>query len=393
MRRHSGAMSATSTFGKDKVWGLIAAISAISVAAIGFGHSLPLFSILLERYGASDSAIGFNAGTAALAAILVTPFFPRLIARMGLKPFLLFCLALMVATYGLLGFAGDNVALWFPLRFLFGFAGAGMFVGSEIWINALAPEKSRGRIIGIYSTCLALGFAAGPFMIDLFGTQGFAPFLIGMLIFSAALVPIVIASPPPADPEDSAKGFFSLLPKAPATFLSAAVFAGAEAAILTFLPIYALEVGWGEETGARAVTVYGLGLVALQYLIGRQADRFGYGPSLVACALLSLTGAVLFAMIGEALTMLYVILFAWGGFIAGLYTVGLTLLGDRFSKEELSAANTGFVFMYGLGAIIGPVGAGLAREAGGQLGLELFLVAALAAYAVLAILRRQRHLP
>ncbi|MEM9233561.1 MAG: MFS transporter, partial [Pseudomonadota bacterium] len=312
---------------------------------------------------------------------------------MGLKPFLLFCLALMVATYGLLGLAGDRVGLWFPLRFLFGFAGAGMFVGSEIWINSLAPESSRGRIIGIYSTCLALGFAAGPFLIDLFGTQGMTPFLVGMLIFSAALFPILIASAPPADPEEAAKGFFRLLPKAPATFLSAAVFAGAEAAILTFLPIYALEVGWGEETGARAVTVYGLGLVAFQYLIGRQADRIGYGRSLVACALLSLTGAVLFAMIGEALTILYVILFAWGGFIAGLYTVGLTLLGDRFPKEQLSAANTGFVFMYGLGAIIGPVGAGLAREAGGQLGLELFLVAALALYALLTLFRRSKDLP
>lgn len=373
--------------------GLIAAIAAISVAAIGFGHSIPLFSILLERYGASDDVIGWNTGTAAIAAVIATPFFPRLIGRIGLKPFLLFCLGLMVLTYLLLAFAGDAVWLWFPLRFLFGFAGAGLFVGSEIWINALAPKHIRGQVIGIYSTCLALGFAAGPFMIELFGTVGLAPFLVGMLIFSTALWPIIIASAPETDAPDAPKGFFSLLPKAPATFLSASIFAGAEAAILTFLPVYALEVGWGETAGTRAVTIYGLGLVALQYLIGRQADRIGYGRSLLICAVLSAGGAVGFTLIDDQLTILYLVLFAWGGFIAGLYTVGLTLLGDGFTKSDLSAANTGFVFMYGVGAIIGPVGAGYARELGGQFGLELFLISALVLYLGLVVIRWQKPLP
>lgn len=386
-------MSRTVSADDGNIRGLIAAIAAISVAAIGFGHSLPLFSILLERYGASDATIGFNTGTAAVAAILVTPFFPRLIRAVGLKPFLLFCLFLMVVTYGLFGLAGDRIWLWFPLRFLFGFAAAGMFAGSEIWINSLAPTGSRGRIIGIYSTCLALGFAAGPFLIGLFGTAGFMPFLVGMLIFSTALLPIGLATAPPPETGETSPGFFRLLPTAPATFFSSAIFAGAEAAILTFLPVYALEVGWGEEVGARAITVYGLGLVALQYLIGREADRFGYGRSLLACSALALLGAVLFAVIEDALTLLYIVLFFWGGMIAGLYTIGLTLLGDRFTRQDLAAANTGFVFMYGLGAIIGPVGAGLARMAGGQIGLELFLIALLAAYGLLVFVRRREHLP
>ncbi|WP_370334573.1 MFS transporter [Parvularcula marina] len=373
--------------------GLIAAITAIGVAAVGFGHTLPLFSILLERYDASDRLIGLNTATMALAAILATPFFPKIIGRVGIKPFILACLAIMVAIYGLIGLAGERVWLWFPLRFVFGFAGAGLFVGSEIWINALAPEGARGRIIGIYSTCLALGFAMGPFMVEIFGTTGFTPFLVGMLIFASAVLPIAIASPPPASPKGHVTGFFSLIAKAPATFASSSVFAGAEAAILTFLPIYALESGWAEETGTRAITVYGLGLVALQYLIGREADRFGYGRSLFACAFVSLVGAGLFAVIDESLILLYVVLFFWGGAIAGLYTIGLTLLADRFPKTEVEAANTGFVFMYGLGAIIGPAGAGFARDLGGQFGLELFLIAVMILYVLLVARRWRQELP
>uniref|UniRef100_UPI0013D393F4 MFS transporter n=1 Tax=Klebsiella pneumoniae TaxID=573 RepID=UPI0013D393F4 len=51
---------------------------------------------------------------------------------------------------------------WFPLRFVFGASLAVLFVLSEYWINAVAPEARRGLVLGIYATALSLGFAAGP---------------------------------------------------------------------------------------------------------------------------------------------------------------------------------------------------------------------------------------
>ncbi|MEM6912502.1 MAG: hypothetical protein AAF511_00850, partial [Pseudomonadota bacterium] len=64
---------------------LAASIMAISVVGAGFGHSLPLFSFLLESYGASDVTIGLNTAFAAISALICAPYYPRVIAKIGLK--------------------------------------------------------------------------------------------------------------------------------------------------------------------------------------------------------------------------------------------------------------------------------------------------------------------
>ena len=372
---------------------LVAAIAAVSVAGVAFGHSLPLFSILLELYGASDSAIGLNAGAAALAAILATPFFPPLIIRIGHKPFILCCLLTLPLTYGGLYLAGDNIPLWYPLRFLFGAAAAGLFVASEIWINSVAPPPLRGRIIGIYGTCLALGFAIGPLLIDAFGYEGFIPFAVGMLIFTSAAIPILLSPAPPAAHHDAAKSFFDLLPKAPVTFGAATIFAGIETAVLVFLPVFALEKGWAGEVGARAVSAYAFGIVAFQYLIGRLSDTVGYNRTLLTCSIASTIGAVFFWMVSGSILASYGVLFLYGGAIAGIYTVGLTLIGDRFGAHDLAAANTGFVFTYGLGAVIIPILGGFVRDIAGPAGFNVYLIVILSLYAGLVIMRRRERLP
>ncbi|MEE4213398.1 MAG: MFS transporter, partial [Parvularcula sp.] len=147
------------------ILGLAAAIAAITVSGAGFGHSIPLFSVLLERYGASDFVIGANTAFAAVAGVIGAPFYPSVITRIGLKPFMLASLAMMILPYLALFAVGDFVAAWFPLRFIISLGVGALFAGSEIWINGLAPDRIRGKVIGIYGTCLALGFALGPLLL------------------------------------------------------------------------------------------------------------------------------------------------------------------------------------------------------------------------------------
>ncbi|MEM9988655.1 MAG: MFS transporter, partial [Pseudomonadota bacterium] len=170
--------------------GVVAAIAAIMIAATGLGHSLPLFSILLKNYGVSDSLIGLNTAMYALGFTALAPFFPRIIIALGLKPFNVICVTLMVVSYGAIYLAGDTIWLWYPIRAVYGFAVAGIFVGSEIWVNKLAPPHIRGQIIGIYTTFVALGLALGPLLVDLYGYNGLLPFAIGMGIFALAALPI-----------------------------------------------------------------------------------------------------------------------------------------------------------------------------------------------------------
>ncbi len=349
---------------------LSAAILAISVAGAGFGHSLPLFSVLLKTYGASDYTIGFNTAVAAIAALLATPFFPPVVRRMGLKRFLILSLTVMVLPYLFVPWAGERIWLWYPLRFIFSLGGAGLFAGSEIWINGIAPDRIRGRVIGVYGTCLALGFALGPLLIELTGYEGWLPFLVGAAVFSSAALPLLVARSPDVSPE-STGSIFEPIRKDPVLFGSAGIFACVESAMLIFLPILAMEIGHGVGVGAKALTVYGIGIVAAQLPVGQLCDRFPPRLVMAGCSAVGAIFALAVPVVQESVWLFYAVLFFWGGAIGGIYTAGLTVLGNRFKGAALAAANTAFVFSYALGAVAGPLGAGLVR---GSLGPEALIV-------------------
>ena len=67
-----------------------------------------------------------------------------------------------------------------------------LWSASEAIINELADDDWRGRIIGIYGSAGAAGFALGPLILLITGTEGLLPFLITALIVVAASVPLFL---------------------------------------------------------------------------------------------------------------------------------------------------------------------------------------------------------
>ncbi|MCQ8186150.1 MFS transporter [Parvularcula maris] len=380
-----GTAARNETGGSRALWlGLIAPIAAISVAGLGFGHSIPLFSYLLKAYGASDFEIGANTALPALAAVLGAPVYPSLIRRMGLKPFLLTCLALMVLPYLAIHLAGERIAWWYPLRFVFVIGGGGLFAGSEIWINGLAPDRIRGKIIGVYATCLALGFALGPLILGVTGYEGLVPILVGGAVFASAALPLALAPAPEVSPS-SEENILVPIRAEKVVFASAAIFAGVEGAMLIFLPVLAIETGLSVAEGARLLTIYGIGLLVTQMPVGQLADMKPPRLVMAWCAGLSGLLLLLLPLTEGSVWLLSGLLFFWGGAVGGIYTAGLVTLGNRFKGEALAAANTGFVFTYAVGGVIGPLLAGGLRDLFGPMGLTAGLVAVLLAYALAAL--------
>ncbi|MEM7741764.1 MAG: MFS transporter [Pseudomonadota bacterium] len=359
---------------------LAASIMAISVVGAGFGHSLPLFSFLLESYGASDVTIGLNTAFAAISALICAPYYPRVIAKIGLKLFIFICLTIMVVPYLLVFLAGDNIIWWYPLRFIFSVGGAGLFAASEIWVNGIAPDRLRGKIIGVYGTCLALGFALGPLLLNLTGYEGLLPFVAGAAVFSSAALPLFFVGAPKVADEHG-PGIFKPIAKDPVLFAAPAMFAAVESAMLIFLPVLALEIGHGAGVGAQALTVYGFGILVAQIPIGQLADHVAPRRVVAWCAVLGAGLALLVPVVQSDVIALYTVLFVWGGMVGGLYTAGLVVIGNTYKGTALAAANTAFVFAYAAGAIAGPLFAGGIRQGFGPQGLAIGIAMALGAYA------------
>lgn len=368
---------------------LIAILSACGAFAIGMGLTLPLLSLILERRGFPGSVNGLNLATAGLAAFFVTPQVPRLMRTFGTATFMAGSLILS-ATALLALFQVQSLWAWFPLRFALSVGLTGLFVASEFWINQLANDSNRGRYISLYGACISGGFGVGPAILSVLGTHGVAPFAIGSAMLLLALVPVLIArkAAPQLD-ETPGPSTLTVLRMAPAILSAALVFGAIDAGMGGLFPVYAVRSGYTETHAALAITAMSIGSFVFQYPLGILADRMNRRTLLILCASTGVAGAILtpFAIATPILT--YLLLFFWGGIIMGVYTIGLTLLGERFKGRDLASANATYVMLYAIGLLSGPMVEGVALDAWNPHGLMVVLALISVFYVIFLTVSRQ----
>lgn len=356
-----------------------AVIASAALIGFAFGAIIPLISILLERAGVSPLVNGLNAAMSVVAILIVAPFVPRIAKAIGTLPALYLGVGLVAVPIALFS-VSDSLALWFALRFAAGLGVALHWVISETWINLIASEKSRSRLIAFYVTVLAGGFALGPAVVGAVGTDGPWPFL---LIAAATVVGglpflLVRGAAPPLDDSDAIGGQIALLRRTPVVFAAAFLAGIADNASWVVLPIYGLRTGSDAAEALLMVTAFVAGSIVVQAPLGILADRFGRVRLLwIGGALGALGALALPPLTGHVL--MWPLLFLWGGVALGLYTLSLSLVGERFGPRDLASANAVFIFCYNAGNLIGPVAAGGAVGAVGPAGFAWVLAAVYAA--------------
>jgi MFS family permease len=377
------------TTGAGRWRALGAIIASISVMGVTYALTMPLISLRLEEKGVDPTLIGLNASMMAFGMMMVPPLIPALLRRLGVINYLLISLGGTGVTLALFAIV-DWVPAWFALRFMLSTFLSGLFVVSEAWINHLAGPTARGRIMGFYSSALAAGFTMGPLVLQATGIHGTAPFLAGICILVLAALPLLVSrgdEPPLAGhPSRGVLGFAGAAPIATAAALA---FGAIEAGVLSLLPIYGVRSGLAPETAAAMAAALGAGNVAMQVPIGWLADRTDVRWALVLCATAGL-GAAVSLPFTVGTVYLWPALFLAGGVMMGIYTLGLTLLGQRFSGPDLAAANGAFVVFYGIGALGGPTITGLAMDTIPPHGLPLMLGTFCLAFGALATMRTLR---
>ncbi|MEJ1970774.1 MAG: MFS transporter [Rhizomicrobium sp.] len=367
---------------------LVAILSTCAAFALGIGLTLPLLSLILERRGYAGSVNGLNLATAGLAAFLITPQVPRLLRRFGTAPCL--CAALLLAAGALLAlYAAPSLWFWFPLRFLLSVGLNSLFVASEFWINQLADERNRGRYVALYGIAISGGFGLGPAILYVMGTRGVAPFAAGSAMLLLALIPVLIArKSAPLLEEEKGAGVIGALRAAPSILSAALVFGALDAGLFGLFPVYAVRSGFSEAQAALAITASSLGAMAFQYPLGMLADRFDRRVLLMVCTAAGIVGAGLTPLLTASPLATYGLLFFWGGLMMGVYTIGLTLVGERFKGGELASANATYVMLYAAGLLAGPPVEGLALDAWNPTGLMAALAAISLIYLIFLTVRR-----
>jgi MFS family permease len=374
---------------KQRLINLFAAISAITVFGFALGLMFPLLALLLEKRGIAPDVIGYNTAMQPLGIMISVFTTPLLVHRFGAK-YATIAAALGTATVILIYPFVEVYWWWFGLRILHGLFVSTLFAISEAWVVKFAEGAYRSRILAVYTSVLAASFGGGPALISFTGIDSPLPFIIGAVVLAIAAIPIFFVRDEAVDEADETPlSVLAFVRKAPVLLMAVGIFAIIDAAYLSFLPVYGVKMGMSQSTASLALTAFIVGNTVLQFPIGWLADHFKKRWVMGGCGIVvALTSALIPVSFGT--WIFWPLLTIAGAASAGIYTVSLAELGDRFSGHELVTGTASFSTTWGLGALLGSLLAGWSIQNFGPNGLHYSISLIFALFLIIMITREYR---
>ncbi|RWI34076.1 MFS transporter [Mesorhizobium sp.] len=338
---------------------IIALILGVTIYGFAMGTTYPLLGLLLSDQ-VSGALIGINTAATGLGLMTGVVLLPGLGRRLGAGPTALAGVGLLAAALVALAFLRD---FWpvFAARLVLGCGAGLMFIVAETELNAAAAPERRGRIMGVYTAASALGFVLGPAMIALMPDRPAALLLGCAAIALMALIPFAVVARPVsrAVAPGSVRHILPAIAAFPLAFGFLFIASMVDAVAISLMPVIMLDRDFDVSQAVLLATVFHVGLVIGQPLIGLALDRAGRRRTVLGCCGLSLACTLpLISGSGMGFWPVAGLMLVWGGANYGLYTAALALIGDRFQAEKLTAAIAALAAVYALAAIIGPAVAG-----------------------------------
>jgi MFS family permease len=375
-------------------WGSVALV--LSTAAC-IGMTLGLFPALIaiaaEMRGFDASWNGLLAAMPALAGIVVGPFVPRIISGLGaLRTFLLFS-GLAAGLASLFPFFSD-LSMWFVIRFAMGIGMGIQWVVSETWMNRLAIGPRRGTILSLYVIVLSGAIALGPYLLSILGTQGSIPFLMAAALLVMSSLPLALAGNGlGGEKQDTTTlSLLDAFRRKPAAMLTGLFDGFVFQTLLVFLPLYFMRLGSSEASALHYLTLFCLGGVILQLIVGYLLDRFSPALVLAGCCSILIAGLALSPMAKDSQVLGWPLLLLMGGCAAAIYTAGLAGINDAFNAAEMPSATTAFSMLWYVGGLSGPAAAGYAMTLWDPFGMTAVVAAACAAMVAIGMASLARPL-
>jgi MFS family permease len=365
-------------------WALFSGF-AILITAHGFQGNLLQVRSVIEDFSFITTGIimsGYYLGYFVGANMI-----PNLVSKVGhIRVFAAF--ASMASLSILIHAVFVNPVIWTLGRFLTGFSLIGVYIVVESWLNDRATNRNRGGVLSIYMFITFTGLAVGTLLLNFNKPEQYEPFILISLLFSIALVPILLTKR--AAPKFkkisfmkikqlykiSPLGTFSML----CTGLIHSAIFGVGAVYATTLNFTIFEI----SLFLFLITIAG---AIFQFPIGYFSDRSDRRIIIIACTFLAAIFCI-FAIIasGTSLENMYLassvgmdkIFFlmcvtVYAGFALPLFTLNLAYVNDFIDKEKFVAAGAGLQIIFGIGAMGGPFIASLFMSRYGANGFFIYL--------------------
>ena len=373
------------------------AFVAVSAATLAFfiagGIVLPVAPRFAEKaLGADSFGIGVAIASFSIAALILRPIVGWSSDRFGRRPLLIGGSLLTVAALGV-HLVAVNLPIFILARALLGAGEGFFFVAALAAASDMAPQARRGEAISFLSLSLYIGLAVGPLIGETLLSMGsyLAVWVAAALVAGVATVLAWLT------PETMPQVDRSLRARAPLIH-PAGLFPGfvillglwGMAGFLTFLPLYAREVGL--EGAGLPLAAYALVVIGLRVVGARLPDRIGAARLSGAALACSAIGLATIGMLSTVPGLLVgTVLFAVG--VAFTMPALLTMAVSRVPEGERGTVVGTAALFLDLVFGVAPVVLGLIAERTGY-GPTFLVSAVLAALASgLLIVRRRAVVP
>ncbi len=322
---------------------------------VGLTSVIPVLpSLVRQRYGAANFAVGLVVTATALTALLIRPVSGALADRYGHRRVMQVG-ALIVAAGGMLYFLPLALPALVAVRLLLGVGEASLFTAGAVWTISIAPHNRRGQLIGLYGVSMWGGISVGTFLGGTLLHFGY-----GAVWALSAAVPLagllLISSVPAAGhaPPAGGGGRASLLPRSVllpgvALALASAGYAG----LAAFIVLHLKARGIG--SGVVVLSCYSAVYAGTRLVIGRLPDQLGPRRVAVWSGIGEAAGLLIIAVAPSLLVAVLGSLVMGAGFSLLHPSLALMVM-NRTERSKQGAAIGAYTSFWDLGlGIWGPV--------------------------------------
>jgi len=343
-------------------WALFLGMALIMIAH-GYQSSLIGVRAVSEEF--SLTATGFVMSGYFVGYFIGAKNVPNLISTVGhIRVFAAFASIASLAV--LMHSVFIHPITWFLLRVITGFSMVVIYTVAESWLNDRSSNKNRGKVLSIYMIILYGSIGCGMFLLNFSKPENFQPFILISVIFSCALIPILLTKrKAPNFKKISAMNLKELYNTSPLGAVGALLYGATQSALFMLLAVYGASMNFSILEISFVTFLLGISGAISQYPVGYLSDKLDRRIVIIY----STFGSAIFAMLaifavktmflpeGLASSKLwfYIFLVLFSFCSLPIFSQILAHTNDFITKDKFVAAGAALQFTFGLGAMSGPL--------------------------------------
>ena len=384
------------------------------------------FAILATAHGFQGNLLGVRAvieefnyfATGALMSSFFVGYFiganivPKLVTRVGhIRVFAAF--ASITSLSALVHAVFIFPSVWMIARFLTGFCMIGIFIIVESWLNDRANNKNRGQVLSLYMFITYFAYATGNVLLNVSSPIKYEPFILISILFSIALVPILLTRrKPPKFKKTASMKIKELYKISPFGSFAMLCLGFIYSAVLTLSSVYATSMNLSIFEVSVLLILITLAGAVFQWPLGYISDKMDRRKVIIFSGMLAIIFCILAILfsgtsISNAFTQnltkfnyfsttaekakLFLFITLLAGATLTMFPIILAYVNDNISKDKFVAAGSGLNIIFGLGAMGGPIICSLAMEKFGPNGFFLYIIFFLILMVVFGIYRINKN--